>query len=578
MSDCDNSVTMMNNRGKGERNVGNKKLVVYYTVFSIVWFLFVNVLEGASTNRVQSMLLFSRITVLIYIIISGGILYYLLTRQKQLEGIHKEEQRVSALIHSMVDFVTIKDENGRWIEANDFGVHLFQLENVDYRGMTDAELGAHNPFFKDIFSYCEISDEKTWLARKNMRCEEIIPQPNGETKILDVIKVPLFHSNGARKALIVIGRDITEQKMADKKLAQSEQRYKSLFKYNPDVVYMIDLHGVITDLSPHFEVVTGYKTEEFIGKSILRIIDEEYRNQAIEIFKHVLKNEEGTTNHEVQLLHKDGSKRIVSCTTVPMIVENQMVGVIGYGQNVTEWKRTEEQLRKAEMLSTLGELAAGVAHEIRNPLTALRGFVQLLHRKDTTDPHYYEIMLNELDRINNIVSELLVLAKPQKITFEKEDIRSIVKDVMSLLETQANFHGVEMTKEEEEHLPLIDCEGNQLKQLFINLIKNSFEANASHVKVEINRKDDTHIVVTVRDNGSGISKERLKHLGEPFFSYKEKGTGLGLTVSYRIIEFHKGSIVFDSKLGEGTTATVTLPISNETRSRKNMIPTASSKG
>lgn len=229
------------------------------------------------------------------------------------------------------------------------------------------------------------------------------------------------------------------------------------------------------------------------------------------------------------------------------------------------------------MLSTVGELAAGVAHEIRNPLTALRGFVQLLSRKDTTDPHYYEIMLNELDRINNIVSELLVLAKPQKITFEKEDICSIVKDVMSLLETQANFHGVEMTKEEEEHLPLIDCEGNQLKQLFINLIKNSFEANASRVKVEINRKDDTHIVVTIHDNGSGMSKEHLKHLGEPFFSYKEKGTGLGLTVSYRIIEFHKGSLMFDSKQGEGTTATVTLPISNETRSRKNMISTASSK-
>ncbi len=561
LSICDDSVTIYSNRGKGERMVENKKLIVYYTVFNILWFLFVYVLEAASA--IQNIWLFSRITNLIYFIISCSFIYYLLVRQNRLEGIHKEEQRLSALIHSMVDFVVFKDAHGGWLQTNEIGLRLFQLENVDYRGKTDSELCTYTPFYRDVLTYCELSDEKTWQTRKNTRYEEMIPNLNGELKTFDVIKVPLFHSNGARKALIVIGRDITERKIAEKKLMESEQRYKSLFKYNPNVVYMVDLHGIITDLSPYFEEVTGYKTEEFIGKSILRIIDEEHREQAIEVFKHVLKSEEGTTNHEMQLLHKDGSKRILNCTTVPMIVENQMVGVIGYGQDVTKWKQTEERLRRSEMLSTIGELAAGVAHEIRNPLTALRGFVQLLRRNDTNSTRYYDIMLDELDRINNIVSELLVLAKPQKLSFEKDDIRSLFKDVMSLLETQANFHGVKMTLYEEEQIPLIDCERNQLKQLFINLIKNSFEANASHVHVELKKKGDDHLVVTIRDNGCGIPEDRLKHLGEPFFSYKEKGTGLGLTVSYRIIELHKGSIMFDSKVGEGTSVRVTLPISNK---------------
>jgi signal transduction histidine kinase len=234
--------------------------------------------------------------------------------------------------------------------------------------------------------------------------------------------------------------------------------------------------------------------------------------------------------------------------------------VIGYAVDITKEKETMQLLRKTEKLSVVGELAASVAHEIRNPLTALKGFLQMLQSSSDENQMYYKIMLEEIERINIISSELLVLAKPQQIHFQKRNINELLSNVKSLLESEANLYGVELEIFTNDKLPLVDCEPNQLKQLFINIIKNSIEATSKKVKVSLNKIDNDHICILFKDDGCGIDQDRLKHLGEPFYSMKEKGTGLGLTVSYRIVEFHKGQIQFESKVNEGTTVRLVLPI------------------
>jgi signal transduction histidine kinase len=265
---------------------------------------------------------------------------------------------------------------------------------------------------------------------------------------------------------------------------------------------------------------------------------------------------------ELRVLHKNGKNVILNCTSVPMIIENQMVGVIGYGRDITEMRGTEEQLRKTEKLSVVGELAASIAHEIRNPLTSIKGFIQLLKQESKSDQHYHEIILTELERINQIVSELLVLAKPQEIVFHKANINQILKDVKGLLESQAHFHGVEMIVDALPDMPMMDCDSNQLKQVFINVIKNAIEAsgNGGTVKIRVNKSAGMSILISIEDNGCGIPEERLKRLGEPFHSYKEKGTGLGLTVCYRIIEAHGGKIKFNSQVEKGTTVEIIIPL------------------
>ncbi|MFC3884083.1 PAS domain S-box protein [Bacillus songklensis] len=544
--------------------MSKKYILLIYIAFSLMWVFLTDELLLYLHNNLNYLLLWQKIKAIIFIILSSIFIYYLIIKREEFHTVQKEKEKLQTLINSMVDFVNFKDGEGRWIEANDFGLKLFQLEHVDFRGKKDSDLAEYTDFYREALLYCENSDEETWKARKITRSEEIIPLPEGGSKTFDTIKVPLYERDGSRKGLVVIGRDITERVMIERKLSEKQQRYQSLFEYNPEVVYMVDLKGNITNLNHQFEVLTGHSREEYIGKPILQFVAKKDQKQVKKVFCKVIKTRKAWNNKEVEIMRKNRKKAILSCTSVPMVIDDQIVGVIGYAKDITQLKETEEKLKKTEKLSVVGELAASLAHEIRNPLTSLKGFVQLIQDDDQTKQIYYKVMLDELDRINEIVSEFLVLAKPQKLLFKKADLGDILTSVVSLLESQANLYGVEMSMEIKHRLPLIECEPNQLKQLFINLIKNSIEASSKKVNVILDMKDQEHILIKVEDNGCGISRERMKHLGEPFYSSKEKGTGLGLTVSYRILESHRGHIQFHSEVEGGTVAEVVLPVSLNT--------------
>lgn len=214
-----------------------------------------------------------------------------------------------------------------------------------------------------------------------------------------------------------------------------------------------------------------------------------------------------------------------------------------------------------EKLSMAGMLAAGIAHEIRNPLTSLRGFLQLT--ADKAKPEYTAIMLSEVDRINEIVTELLELAKPKETAFEERDLPTLLEQTVTLLEAQANLSNVTLAMEPSaSELPpiIVTCEENKLKQVFINLIKNAVEASAGGGAIRIAvRESDGQAVIEVADTGSGLPSEDLEQLGQPFYTTKEHGSGLGLMVCRRIVQDHGGTMAFRSEAGEGTVVTVRLP-------------------
>jgi signal transduction histidine kinase len=254
----------------------------------------------------------------------------------------------------------------------------------------------------------------------------------------------------------------------------------------------------------------------------------------------------------------------VSITVSPIRdEEDRIIAFAEISRNITARKQTEEVIRRSEKLSVIGQLAAGVAHEIRNPLTTLRGFVQLNKQQGALSDAYLDIMLSELDRINFIVSEFLVLAKPQVGQFVPVDMRSLLSDMISLLDSQASLISASFDTRFSEHVPLIDCDANQLKQVFINIIKNSLEAmedGGGTITVELDYDSADHAaVIRVKDQGRGISEEDLPKIGEPFFTSKTSGNGLGLMVSHRIIANHKGTMNYSSKLGEGTCVEIRLP-------------------
>lgn len=345
-------------------------------------------------------------------------------------------------------------------------------------------------------------------------------------------------------------------------LRSTKQYLESFVNHTSDAIHVSDLEGRVKQVNPAFATMYGWCPEEIVGKRIDNV-PEEFAQEYADIWQTVLG---GGSVADVETVRyaKNGAPFDVSLTVSSIRDENEaIVAVATISRNITARKQTEELLRRSEKLSAVGQLAAGVAHEIRNPLTTLRGFVQLQQKQGSLPQAYLPIMLSELDRINYIVSELLIFAKPQADRFRLAQAADIVRDIVLLLESQANMNQIRIEIGCEENLPLIRCETNQLKQVFLNLLKNGMEAmpEGGVMRVEAGAEPDgRELTLRFIDQGVGIAEENLARLCEPFYSTKENGNGLGLMVSQQIIANHKGTMRFKSRLGHGTCVEIRLPI------------------
>ncbi|KAF9118703.1 hypothetical protein BGX30_004401, partial [Mortierella sp. GBA39] len=329
---------------------------------------------------------------------------------------------------------------------------------------------------------------------------------------------------------------------------------------SPSITVITDVGGSIEYVNPKFTEITGFSLSESRGNSLKAFCKTSEGSPTVDLIMETAKNC-GIWKGELNSTKKNGELYWESVKLIPIKnKKGEIIHFVKLSEDISERKQAEEMLRKTEMLSAVGQLAAGIAHEIRNPLTALKGFTKLMSNKGTGNDSYIGIMLNELNRIEQIVSELLVLAKPQAVDFVQMDLEPILHDVIMLLESQANMNNVEMNIDLKPGMRVV-CVENQLKQVFINVLKNAIEAmpRGGEVNIQASLSDNHNIIVRFADNGSGIPESKLAKLGEPFYSTKDKGTGLGLMVSYKIIENHQGAIRFESVEGEGTTVTITIP-------------------
>ncbi|MUT66551.1 PAS domain S-box protein [Paenibacillus sp. NEAU-GSW1] len=353
----------------------------------------------------------------------------------------------------------------------------------------------------------------------------------------------------------------SQLKDAAEELRHTKQYLESFVNHTSDAIHVSDLSGSVIQVNKAFEALYGWSETEVLGKRISNVPDEyiEEQRQLLAIVK-----EGGSiADHETVRYDKDGNPIDVSITVSSIRDEQEaIVAVASITRNITARKHTEEVLRRSEKLSVVGQLAAGVAHEVRNPLTTLRGFVQLLKRDGKLAPAYFDIMLSELDRINFIVSELLVFAKPQASRYQLTDIRETLNDIVMLLDSEANFYNIRIITRFDDNVPLLKAEPNQLKQVFVNVMKNGIEAmkDGGDLTVELICHSEDSILIRIADQGSGIPEQDMARLCEPFFTRKDEGTGLGLMVSQQIIDNHKGSLSFSSELGVGTTVEIKLPL------------------
>ena len=370
------------------------------------------------------------------------------------------------------------------------------------------------------------------------------------------------------KAELVVVTDISSRKRFQNKLQKSRERYQRLIQNSIDTIAVIyqDKWVFMNESGIKLFGVKDYT--DIIGQNIYSYLNPEYHLQVKEIMQKV------SDGHMEVIVTKQiwtsfsGENVFTEMVCIPTTYFGEpAVQVIL--RDLTDRKQAEEMMLQSEKLSVAGQLAAGIAHEIRNPLTSIKGFLQLMQSDKCENEQYFEIIFSELNRIELILSELLMLAKPQESKFKKENINNILNEITTLLETEANLKNVLIEKKLSSTIPEINCDQNQLKQVFINFIKNAIEAMPKGGVVSVTTKEvENEIEVTVKDNGIGIPKKILEKIGQPFVTTKKSGTGLGLMISFKIIENHKGTIKVNSEEGKGTTFTIRLPIKRQELSEK----------
>ncbi|PKR85019.1 PAS domain-containing sensor histidine kinase [Heyndrickxia camelliae] len=357
--------------------------------------------------------------------------------------------------------------------------------------------------------------------------------------------------------VISVIRDITERKISEDEVRKREETYRNLVENSPDAVILASGNEImfINDTGVH--LLGACTKEAILQKSLMDIIHPDFHDIAS---KRINMGKDSQEFVEYKLIRLDGSEVDVEMKGITTIYQNHPVKHIII-RDITERKKTQELLLNSEKLSVAGQLAAGIAHEVRNPLTAIKGFLQLMQSELNTHTTYFDIIESEMNRIELILTELLVLSKPQDLKFEMKDIAVIIEHVKALIDTNAIMKNIVINTYYECENLMIRCDENQLKQVFINLLKNSIEAmpDGGKITIEVINHGKDKVKILFKDTGSGIPKELLKKIGQPFFTTKENGTGLGIMVSKQIIENHHGTMHIWSD-PHGTIIEIILPV------------------
>ncbi|KOO50801.1 ATP-binding protein [Priestia koreensis] len=355
-------------------------------------------------------------------------------------------------------------------------------------------------------------------------------------------------------------RDFSVTNEKKEEIIQKMKQYKQFVKQSQDAFIVVQ-NERIQYLNPAgYRLLGVAKKSQCMDRSFFDFIHPDDIEKTKKRMERILSGSKVHAQSEVRIMTRNG--QILSIDSSAVKIQFKEGKAIQYiMRDVTNRRKYDEMVSTSEKLTVVSKLAAGVAHEIRNPMTAIKGFIQLLQASKEYNEEYNTIMLEELNRVESIIHEFLTLAKPKQVKdYEMKSLQTIMRHVVLLLNTHASYNNSQILSGFEADDITIYCDENAIKQVFINLIQNALESmERGTVTIRVEKKDD-EAVVQIRDEGQGIPKESLAKLGEPFFSTKSSGTGLGLMISYRIIEQHNGKMTFASEVGKGTTVTIHLPL------------------
>jgi PAS domain S-box-containing protein len=482
---------------------------------------------------------------------------------RDITALRKSEARFTELFESLQEGIYIVTPDDRLVDVNPALARMLGYESKE-------ELLSRN--FADLLP----DDEQRRVLR-----QEVDSQPMVQGREITLTRKdgrPLVCLNTAGVVRDTNGRvvryhgalmDITDRREMERRLYQQQEFARRLIDSFPDLIFVVDSGGHYTFVSPRVKDILGYEQEEtqnfeFGGRTHL-----EDRPALLALFAEMVGGRQTFASLEVRVRNKQGEWRRLRCHFSPLFTETGKIeGVVISGRDVTELKRLEEQLIQAEKLAAMGQMLAGVAHELNNPLTAILGVTELLRDGEGVQENtkrQLELTHRQARRAARIVQNLLEFSRPAAPQKKALDVNTLIERTLQLQDHSLRRNNVHVDFQPQSDLPAVIGDANQLIQVFLNLISNAEHAirevrETGRIQIRIGRIGG-HISVTVQDDGVGVAQEALPKLFDPFYTTKRPGggTGLGLSICMSIVREHGGSIDVETLPAGGSAFTVYLP-------------------
>jgi len=488
-------------------------------------------------------------------------------RKRAGEALERQKAYFQQLFDNSPEGIALLDDADRVVQVNKGFQALFGYQTGEVKGR----------FINDLVIPEDRIEEGSALSRATLngearRRETVRKRKDGSLVDVSTLGYPIRFGNKT-VGVYAIYSDITERKRAREALEESEKKYRTLFTESRDALFISSRDGKLIDANQSFLELFGYTREEAIELDVRMT----YVNPGDRLmFQQEMEKKRAVRDYELKLCKKDGTEMDCLLTaTVRRTKDGDILGYHGFIHDITERKRAEEERRELEQkayiasrLASVGEMASGIAHEINNPLTAVIGFAQLLMDADLPDDVKEDIGVihKEAQRAAGVAKNLLTFARKQAPAKELTNMNSIIEGVLKLRAYEQKVNNIHVNTHLDPKLPEVIADYSQMQQVFINIIINAetamLEAHNGGTLTVTTKKVNNSVKVSFTDSGPGITKENLTRIFDPFFTTKEvgKGTGLGLSVCHGIIAEHGGRLYARSKLGNGATFVVELPV------------------
>jgi two-component system, sporulation sensor kinase E len=459
------------------------------------------------------------------------------------------EGEFKSLVENSPDAIIRLDKDLRFLYANSITLKVIGMSLTECLGKTITQLNVHGKHYKLWKSHVEAIFK---TKQKSMFEGEFINYKSRHF-YYHARLVPEFSTDGFVTSVLCTLRNIDVLKKVELDLRASEVRNHKLLSSLPDFLFYLSNEGVYLDYhvsNPHLL----YKPHNSrIGKHVTEVLPAKQAQQFMCEIKQAIKSGK-MQSIEYQIPIND-----TVCSMEARVMTYDKDSVLVIVRDITELKNLQQELTRLDQLNLVGEMAATIGHEVRNPMTTVRGFLQFLSNKEECNrfKDYFALMIEELDRANSIISDFLSLAKNKQVMLEDQNLNTIIKTMAPLLHSNAVISNKTLHLDLNP-IPNLPLDSKEIRQLILNLVHNALDAMPLHGNITIKsfmKKDQ--VVLAIQDEGTGIPPQLIEKLGTPFLTTKEKGTGLGLAVCYRIVARHKATLEFDTG-PDGTTFFITF--------------------